>query len=143
MSLLEQLNRWMVRQGCGVADLNEQVMDTFLQGRRRRARLHRDDAATVRDFLVHLRAEGVTASRVPVVNDSPLHRLQRDYEQYLTSERGLARPTVTNHCGFFQRFMNEHAAEDPWSLRHLDAAAVATFVRRHAPTMSPGRRRSW
>ena len=139
MSLLEQLNRWMVRRGCGVTDLNEQVVDTFLEGRRRRARLHRDDAATVRDFLAHLRAEGVTASSVPVVNDSPLHRLQRDYEQYLTSERGLAPATVTNNCGYFRRFMTEHAAEDPLSLQHLDATTIATFVRRHAPTMSPGR----
>ena len=139
VSLLEQLSRWMVRRGYGVSDLSEQVVDRFLQDRRRRARVHRDAAATLRDFLAHLRAEGLTASSVPVVNDSPLHRLQRDYEQYLTSERGLAPPTVTNNCGYFQRFMTEHAAPDPLSLRHLDASAIATFVRRHAPTMSPGR----
>ena len=139
VSLLEQLNRWMVRRGCGVADLNERVVNTFLQGRRRRARLHRDDGTTVRAFLAHLRAEGVTASRVPVVHDSPLHRLQRDYEQYLMSERGLARATVANNGEYFLRFMTEHAAADPLSLRHLDAATIATFVRRHAPTISPGR----
>ena len=58
VSLLEQLSGWMVRRGYGVSDLSEQVVDRFLQDRRRRARLHRDAAATVRDFLAHLRAEG-------------------------------------------------------------------------------------
>ncbi len=139
LSLLEQLNRWMVHRGYGVTDLNEHVIDTFLEGRRRQMCLHRDDAATVRHFLAHLRAQGVTESRVRVVDDSPLLRLQREYEQHLTSERGLAPPTVTNYGGFFRRFMTEHAAEAPLSLRHLDVSAISTFVRRHAHTMSPGR----
>jgi hypothetical protein len=39
--------------------------------------LHRDDAATVRHFLAHLRAQGVIESGVRVVDDSPLLRLQR------------------------------------------------------------------
>jgi site-specific recombinase XerD len=37
--------------------------------------------------------------------------------------------------------MTEHAAEEPLSLRHVDSSAISTFVRRHAPTMSPGRAR--
>lgn len=139
LSFLERLNRWMVRHGCGVADLNEQVTDRFLDGRRRQTCLHRGDAATVHHFLAHLRAHGATDSPARVVDDSPLMRLQRDYEQHLTSERGLALPTLMNYCGFFRRFMTEHAGDPPTPLRQLDAAAISTFVRRHAHTMSPGR----
>jgi site-specific recombinase XerD len=74
-----------------------------------------------------------------VIDETPLGRLQRQYEQYLVLERGLAAATVTNYGGFFRAFLSERFGTGPMDLRGLDVSTVTTFVVRHAPTMSPGR----
>jgi hypothetical protein len=65
--------------------------------------LHRGHAATLHQFLTHLRARGVVASPAPMVDASPLGQLQRHYAQYLRAERGLAPVTVCMRecCGGF------------------------------------------
>jgi site-specific recombinase XerD len=74
-----------------------------------------------------------------VIDETPLSRLQRQYEQYLVRERGLAAATVTTYGGFFRAFLSERFGKGPMDLRELDVSTVTTFVLRHAPTMSPGR----
>ena len=74
-----------------------------------------------------------------MIDETPLGRLQRQYEQYLVLERGLAPATVTNYCGYLRGFLSERFGKGPMNLRALDVSTVTTFVVRHAPTMSPGR----
>jgi integrase/recombinase XerD len=93
----------------------------------------------VHHFLTHLRALGVIPSPAPVIDETPLGRLQCQYEQYLVRERGLAPATVTNYGGFLREFLTERFDKGPMNLRVLDVATVTTFVVRQAPTMSPGR----
>ena len=139
LSVLGHFAQWMVRRRCGIHELNDELVGTFVNDRTRRGRVHRGDAATVHQFLAHLRVHDVVASPAPVVDESPLGRLQRQYEQYLTAERGLAPATVTNYRGFVRGFLTERFGEGPLDLRALDVSTITTFVVRHAHTMSPGR----
>jgi site-specific recombinase XerD len=139
VALLGHLDQWMARGRYGVADLNDQIVDAFLDDRVRRKSVHRGDAATVHHFLAHLRSQRVVGSPAVRVDESPLGLLQRHYEQYLTSERGLASATVTNYRGFFRWFLTEQFGEGPMSLRGLDVSMITKFVVRHAHSMSPGR----
>lgn len=139
VTLLGRLDQWMARRRCGVVDLNDQIVDAFIDDRVRRKDVHRGDAATVHQFLAHLRAHGVIGSPAPVVDESPLGLLQQQYEQYLTSERGLAPATLTNYRGFFRWFLTERFGDGLMDLRNLDGSAITTFVVRHAHSMSPGR----
>jgi site-specific recombinase XerD len=137
--LLGHLDQWMARRRCGVVDLNDQIVDAFIEDRVRRKEVHRGDAATVHHFLDHLRGQRVVGSPALMVDESPLGLLQRHYEQYLTSERGLASATVTNYRGFFRWFLTEQFGDGPMPLRELDVSMITKFVVRHAHSMSPGR----
>jgi hypothetical protein len=86
---------------------------------------------------------GELAASAPVVDQSPLGQLQRDYEQYLTTERGLAPVTVSDYVDVLRRFLTDRFGNGPLELGTLDVSTITTFVIRRAQTMSPGMRRGW
>jgi site-specific recombinase XerD len=139
LTRLGHFDQWMTRRRRVLGELNDELVDTFVHDRRRLGKLQRGDSVTAHQFLAHLRADGVIPSSAPVIDETPLGRLQRQYEQYLVLERGLAAATVTNYCGFFRAFLSERFGTGPMDLRGLDVSTVTTFVVRQAPTMSPGR----
>jgi site-specific recombinase XerD len=139
LTLLGDFDQWMTRRRRILAELNDELVDKFVHNRRRRRKLRRGDSATVHQFLTHLRTHGVIPSPIPVIDETPLGRLEHQYEEYLVLERGLAPVTVTNYCRFLRRFLSERYGKGPVGLRILDVSTVTTFVVRHAPTMSPGR----
>jgi len=138
LTLLGHFSQWLTRRGCGIHELNDELVGTFVNDRKRRGRLHRGHAATLHQFLTHLRARGVVASPAPSVDESPLSQLQRHYEQHLRAERGLAPSTVTNYSEVFRWFLTDRFGDGPLDLRALDVSTITTFVIRHAHTMSPG-----
>jgi site-specific recombinase XerD len=139
LTLLGHFDQWMARRRRGLGALNDELVRKFVHDRTRLGKLQRGESAAVRQFLTHLRVHGVIPSPAPVIDETALGRLQRQYEQYLVLERGLAPATVTNYCGYFRGFLSERFGKGPMNLRALDVSTVTTFVVRHAPTMSPGR----
>ena len=139
VTLLGHFDQWMARRRFRVADLNDEIVEAFIDDRVRRKDVHRGDAATVHHFLAHLREQLVVGSPAVMVDESPLGVLQRQYEQHLTSERGLASATVATYREFFRWFLTERFGDGPMPLRDLDASAITTFVVRHAHARSPGR----
>ena len=138
ITLLGHFSQWLTRRGCGMHELDDELVGTFVNARKRHGRLHRGHAAALHQFLIHLRAQGVVASPAPMVDASPLGELQRHYEQYLRAERGLAPATMTKYGGVFRWFLTDRFGDGPLDLRALDVSTITTFVIRHARTMSPG-----
>src|SRR5712692_5647151 len=139
LTLLGHFDQWMARRRRGLGELNDELVDKFVRDRTRLGKLQRGDSVTAHRFLTHLRTQGVISSAAPAIDETPLGRLQGQYEQYLVLERGLAPATVTNYRGFFRGFLTERFANGPMDLRELDVPTVTAFVLRHAPTMSHGR----
>lgn len=139
LTLLGHFDQWMARRRRVLGELNDELVGKFVHDRTRLGKLQRGESVVVRQFLAHLRAHGVIPALAPVIDETPLGRLQRQYEQYLVLERGLAPATVTNYCGYLRGFLSERFGKGPMNLRALDVSTVTTFVVRHAPTMSPGR----
>ena len=139
LTLLGQLDQWLVRRRRGPGVLDDDLVRKFVDGRARLGSVRRGEPAAGQQFLRHLRSHNVIPSPAPVVDETPLGQLQRHYEQYLVLERGLAPATVTNDCGVLRAFLTERFDTGPMNLRDLDVSTVTTFVVRHAPTMSPGR----
>jgi integrase/recombinase XerD len=137
LKLLEQFNEWLPGRRCAIHQLNDELVATFLTWCTRRGRVHRGDANTLRQFLTHLRTRGALAPVVPMVDDSPLGQLQREYARYLTTERGLAPVTVSSYVEVLRRFLAERFADGPLDLGALTVSTITTFVVRHARTMSP------
>jgi hypothetical protein len=138
LRLLGDLERWLGRERLSLVDLQEQVASRFLEQRRRKGRLRRSDAATVRLFLAHLREAGAVRPPEPTVDDSPLASLRRLYQGHLETERGLPPATVGRYWPFVRRFLVERFGGGPVCVRQLVPDDVSRFLLRHARSGSPG-----
>jgi site-specific recombinase XerD len=138
LRLLDDLGRWLARQGPELTDLQEQVVNRFLQERQRQGRLGRGDARAARHFLEHLRQMGAVRSPEPAADESPLATLRRQYESHLEKERGLAASTITRYWLFIRHLISEHFGDAPIRVRDLAPDDVSRFLLRHARSGSPG-----
>jgi site-specific recombinase XerD len=137
LTLVGQLDQWMVRRRCGLGDLNDELVARFLRGRPGVGGVQRGQPATLHQFLGHVRARGVVPSPVPVRDETPLGSLQHQYERYLVLERGLAPATVTGYGEVARKFLVDQFGEGPMNVRDIDLLAITTFVVRQTPAMSP------
>ena len=136
--LLHRMGGWLDDQKIAVADLEEGILDRFLdeQGRRGSGKGHR---GTVRHFLDHLRDVGAVTVREHPTDEHPLAQLEGRYERYLRTERGLSTDTVLNYLPFVHRFLLERFADAPLLLGELRASDSSAFILRHTRSMSLGR----
>jgi len=135
--LLGHFNEWLIRRRCAIHQLNDELVAAFLKRCTRRGRLHRGDANTLRQFLIHLQTRGVLPALATVVDDSPVGQLRREYAQYLTAERGLAPVTVSSYVDVLGRFLGDQFDDSPLDFGALTVSTITTFVIRQARTMSP------
>lgn len=137
--LVADLSRWLDRRQLGLDDLDEQRVVQFLQYRRRRSRVPRNNRATLEVLLKQLRSVGVVAARTPQKDDSALRELQDQFAQYLAQERGLSQATLNTYLPIVGRFLSESFAADAIMLDELRPADITGFIVRHVPTLSPCR----
>lgn len=138
-SLVRVFDRWLTDHHVTLTDVDEHVIDAFLDeppaGRRRQ----RGSGPTLQRLLTYLRAHGVAQPTLVAVDDSPLAQLERRYQHHLRAERGLCATTVQTYVGFLRQFVGEHGGARGASVAGVSASDVAAFVQRHARVGSPGR----
>jgi len=139
LELVGGFGQWLRRSRVLVTDVNEQLIETFIEDRHRVRRIHRNDRRTFNQFLDHLRKRGVVPSPKPIRDQSPLVDTLNRYERYLRSERGLATATIINYESFLQKFLTKRFGERPFLFRQLRASDISDFVLRHVDGMSRGR----
>ncbi len=137
---LADFSGWIERSGVAVGDLDDRIVDTFVDERQRQGRLHWSHRPAVRRLVEHLRERGTV--RTPTVERTseplPAARLVREYEEHLRTERGLAPASVVAYLPYVRRFVQEHFGEQPPRLRELGPRDVSSFIVRCAHSMSPG-----
>jgi len=141
LEFLSVFGRWLEQADITIADLDEQVIDTFLDERRRRGFSRRHNASTVPRFLEHLRQEGIVPYHAPDLDESPLGLLTRRYEKYLREERGLTTSTVQNYMPFVRWFLKERFGDGLLHLRDLKPLDISNFILRYTHSIGPGRAR--
>jgi hypothetical protein len=134
-SLVRTFDRWISDHHVTLADVDEHVVDAFLDESSSRRRRQRGSGATLHRLLTYLRTHGVTRPTVVVVDDSPLAQLEKRYRHYLRAARGLCATTVQTYVGFLRQFVSEHVGAAAASFATVSASDVATFVQRHAPAL--------
>jgi len=125
---LGSLEQWLKRKRLVLVDLQEQVVERFLETRRRAGRLRNGDARTVHHFLEHLRNKGILQLTEVPIDRSPLAMLQKQYETYLRKERGLAPVTIGGYWN------STILTGGPVCLRYVARDVITTAFR--FPTMS-------
>jgi len=131
LRLVVDLSRWLGRRKLSVADLDEQRVSQFLTNRRRRRARH-GNAATCKMLLSYLRHLGRIPSSQEQFHDTPLNRAGRDFEQFLTSERGLTPATLANYLPTVRRFLTERFGTGVLRLDELSPQDINRFILRHA-----------
>ena len=136
LRLVGHLSRWLQHQGLDIEALDEPRIDAFLLARGPGS-VRQGDGKTVRQLLAHLRANG----RLPPVpssadNATPFAPIERRYERFLVSERGLSRATVENYLPIIHTFLAERFATRTVALETLTVQDVNQFIVRKSRRLS-------
>jgi site-specific recombinase XerD len=134
---LDQLSRWLEREGLGVGELTGEQAERFVAARRAAGRVTWVAPQSVMLPLEYLRELGVAPTSAPVLARGPLEELLAEYHRYLLVERGLSEHTVLDAYGPVARlFVAGREGPDGLELGRLSAADVSMFLARECPKRS-------
>lgn len=127
-----ELGWWLQEEQLTAAQISEHIVDRFLKELRRLGRLHRGQGPTTLRFVAFLQSQGIIPLPEPVCDTSPLAELERQYERYLRTERGLSTATVVNYRPVAHGFLVHHFGDGPLRLEELTGSDICTYVLTHA-----------
>jgi site-specific recombinase XerD len=130
-----RFGRWLVRNRLKPGDIDEQLLDRYVQ--RRCLHMHPSTRMALRKLLRVLREVG-TCPPAMLVARGPDQILEDDFKEYLFSQRGLAERTVEHYTAAARAFLATGPREVDRLWSALSAADVLNFVRYHAATRIPG-----
>jgi len=133
-ALVADLSRWLARRGLPLAKLDEQGLKQFHAYHRRS--LRRGDVSTGHQLLGLLRRLGVISSLPQKMDRTALDRIIRDYDRFLSSERGLARATVVCYLPIVRRLLIERFEKKALRLENLRPADLNRFILREGRRVS-------
>jgi site-specific recombinase XerD len=137
MYQLDQLSRWLGREGLSVGELTGDQAERFAAARRAAGLVSWASPQSVTLPLGYLRTLGVAPVPAPVVAQSLLEDLLEDYRRYLSAERGLCDHTVLDAYGPAARlFLASRDGSDGLGLERLCAADVTSFLAGECPKRS-------
>jgi len=133
-------SRWLGQQAVRLHRVSTEHLARYLQSRARRLRVHRGDAAALRQFMDFLRGQGVIpAEKTAPRQLTPAEQEALAFDRYLRDERVLAGATVVNYVPFVRGFLAHRFGGGPVKLSRLCARDVVGFVQRQAPRLHPKR----
>lgn len=126
-------SHWLGQQAISVRRVAAEHVPRYLRSRARRVKIHRGDAAVVRQFLVFLYHAGVIpTAKVAPRRLTPVDRETHAFETYLRNERVLAEATIAYYVRFVHDFLAARFGRDRVTLARLCAGDVVRFVQRQA-----------
>jgi integrase/recombinase XerD len=139
-TFVADLSAWLAACQLPLDGLGEEQIDQFLAAYSQHGRKERrNDRPTAIQILRYLRSLGCIPARPQTIDRTALGDLTRDYERFLSSERGLAPATLINYLPFVRRFLIEHFGSTRLRLDELRPIDIHRFIHRLAKTMSRGR----
>jgi integrase/recombinase XerD len=130
--LVVDLSRWLEQHKLPLVELDEERLRRFHIGRRRRFGVRRIDAPTARQLLAYLRDLGCIPASPEKIDRTSLGHLVRDFESFLSSERGLSRSTLINYLPVVRRFLIERFGSKVLRLNALRPRDIPHFIVGHA-----------
>jgi site-specific recombinase XerD len=127
---------WIASRRCALADLDEHVVERYLQHRAQRQTIQRGDRPALKRWLVMLRKEGAIAPAAPP-SLTPHERIFKAFGEYLQTERGLARRSIERHLPVIRRFLHEVCPAGEADLGKIGQKNVIRYIECHARDWSP------
>ena len=133
-ALVADLSRWLARRGLPLERFDEQGLKQFHAYHRHS--LRRGDVFTGHQLLEFLRRLGVISSLPQKMDRTALDRIIRDYDRFLSSERGLARATVVCYLPIVRRLLTERFGTKALRLEDLGSGDLNRFILRQGRRVS-------
>ena len=132
LHIVADFSRWLRRRRLDAGDVDECIVERYLQSRQRFVDTYRGASFVPYKFLGMLRDRRiVTHKTVPIVVD-PREIVVDAFRQYLSQERGLSVSIQCDYTRFAHQFLRERFGRGSLELSALSATDVTGFIRRHA-----------
>ena len=138
MRLLAALSTWLQERGLAAAQLNETIVDAFLQHRYRSRRKSLEDHPTLVRLLAHLREAAVIPPLVRGVESDEHADIKQTFQAHLIGQRNLAPSTVRSYLDTVERFLGWRFGTQSLELGALCAQDVNSFMLEQARRYSAG-----
>lgn len=129
--LVADLSHWLERRRLPLAQLDERKLKQFYAHHRHSIR--RGDVSTGDQLLEWLRGLGVIAALPQKKDQTGLGQLTRDYERFLSSQRGLAPATLSSYLPIVRRFLTERFGNKALRVEDLRPLDLHRFILRQVP----------
>jgi len=139
LRFLADMNQWLYQQRLQVTDITKPTIHRYMRFRHQRFRPRRDDASILSRLLHLLHTQGILPKETVRPPDNLRHRVEHDFDRYLSEERGLSVATRINYQLFIQRFLSAQFGDRSVRFADLNANDVIRFVRNEAARLSPKR----
>jgi site-specific recombinase XerD len=134
---LDQLSRWLEREGLGVGELTGERVERFVDSRRARGLVTWVSSQSLALPLEYLQVLGVVPAPAPALAQGPCEELLAEYRRYLLVERQLSEHTVLDaYVPAARLFLEGWERPDRLGLERLSAADVSMFLARECPKRS-------
>lgn len=134
--VVSDFSLWLADNRLKVDDIDEGIVEQYLQYRIRCRRLITSDRPALIRLLNVLREITVIQPSTPIIL-GPLEQIEADFEDYLLQERGLCQVSVIRHRPPLRKFLRECCSDGKASFSKLTGAQITQFVIRHAHDQSP------
>lgn len=132
--LVAEFSRWLHQSGIAIPEVTDEHVEAFLHERTRYRLLKASDRFTLSGMVTWLRDRGIIDSPPAIVAEvSSIDRVLQEYGVFLMADRGLARTTIENYCGYVRRFLTDVGVERDSQLACVKARQIADYLRRKAP----------
>ena len=136
LNVVGGLLSWVESRRGTLADLDERMVERYLQYRAGRQSIQPGDRAALKRWLSVLREEG--AIRPAVSPPLTQHdQIFKEFDAYLRTERGLDPKSIVRHLPIIRRFLHEVCPAGDDDLGKIDQQDVIGYIERHAHDWSP------
>lgn len=133
-NLVTAFSRWLQQGGVAINEITGEHEDAFLCDRAQYRLPQVGDRFTLTGMVTWLRDRGVVNGQpVVAVEVSGVERVLQEYGTFLLADRGLARKTIENYCGYVRRFLADADVESDVQLASVKARQIADYLRKKAP----------
>ena len=136
LNVVGDLLAWMASRRTKLTNLDEPVVECYLQHRGGKQTIQPGDRAALKRWLLSLRATSTIAPAALPAN-TPQEQIFTEFSDYLRSECGLAARTIVRHLPAIRRFLYEVCPAGASDLGKIRQEAVTRYIERHAQDWSP------
>jgi integrase len=138
LKLIAKFDRWLARRGHALCELDDELIERFVEWYQRKAPYQLGVRAVLRRLLEELRKLGALPVASKPSRIGALDRIIEEYRGFLLQERGLVCSSVDNYSRYAKQFLREGFGTARLKLSRLSAADLSAFVQREAERLGRG-----